>query len=153
MSGLLSRAGASCVGRSGFRLGMLVRIGELDWRDPRVFVVCAWEVLLVCAARRAITSSATGGYSSPGPPLSGCPAVLVDGGYVVDRVSVPRVGNGLELSVFTALFHSSSLRLVVTVGGLGGEVDVLPVRRAAMLDYPGFWERLRRLPGIRRGST
>ena len=65
--------------------------------------------------------------------MSGCPVVLVDGRYVGDRVSVPRVGNGIELSVITALFHPPSLRPVVNDGGSDGETDVLLVRRAAFL--------------------
>ena len=37
--------------------------------------------------------------------MPGCPAVTVDGLCVGDRVAVPRVGNGFELTVLTALFH------------------------------------------------
>ena len=47
MNGLLWRVDASCVVRSGLQLRMLLRIGELGWRDPRVFVVCAGGMLLV----------------------------------------------------------------------------------------------------------
>ena len=46
MNGLMRRADASCVGRSGLQLRTLLRTGGLGWRDPRVFIVYVGGMLL-----------------------------------------------------------------------------------------------------------